>query len=255
VGAFEADASAAPLVLLIVVVLAFRFRRVIGRAIARAWAPTLSDRHSSAAGTWIVSDQRLLDAMRLAAELRRGPPPSLDAPFPLGRGERVLFSLTSCQISVLQADDVSYNRWGTKLIQKSIAGYFVTPLINALRNSRAREKAKRQTLRTATWSEFETGDVYLTNRSLVIGSDLVGGPIRLRSISRIKRGDSGVSFQVGVETKDQLAGQVILQYSNDDWLYVALLYSVRRKPPRVRMSESFKSRAVSAGRDLTGLEG
>ena len=157
-----------------------------------------------------------------------------------------MFTLPHCGIKELAYEQTPIPRWRTKLIQKSAAGYVVTPLINSLRNSSARAKGKRRMRRSAVWTEPAHCTVYLTNRRMVFDRPIVSDPIKLRVISRIKRESSGVSFQIGVETKTTLPGRMVVTSANDDHLYVALVYCAVRRVPKVEPSASFKARAAAA---------
>lgn len=245
-GGAEQGVDYTPLILFFAVVLLFRYRRNVLSLITRFRPRTLKATSSGAPGTWTAADRHLLDAAGLAAELEQGPPQPLDSPFALRRRERLLFAVPDCGVSILDFEEITVPRWKTSIFQKHGLGYVVTPLINSVRNANARSKAKSHLRRTATWSEPEFGPVYLTNRRL-IAPNALDETIALRSIGNVRRESRGVSFQVGAEGKLKLAGQARVYAPNDDWFYVALVYAMRRRPPKLRLTDSFKARAADAG--------
>ena len=245
-GGAEQGVDYAPLILFVAVVLLVKYRRNVVSLLTR-WSPrSLKPTASGAPGTWTAADRHLLEAAHLAVELEQGPPQASESPFALKRRERPLFAVSDCGVSILDVEQVSVPRWRTSIFQKHGLGYVVTPLINSVRNANARSKAKSHMRRSATWTEPAYGRVYLTSRRLIAPSAL-NEPISLRSIGNVKRESRGVSFQVGTEGKLNLEGRARVYAPNDDWFYVALIYAIRGRPPKLRLSDSFKSRAADAG--------
>lgn len=246
VGGAEQGVDYTPLILFVAVVLLVKYRRNVWSLLTR-WSPRpLKATASGAPGTWTAADRHLLEAAQLAAQLEQGPPQPPEPPFALKRRERLLFAVSDCGVSILDVEQLSVPRWRTSIFQKHGLGYVVTPLINSVRNANARSRAKSQMRRSATWTEPEYGRVYLTNRRL-IAPNALNEAISLRSVGNVKRESRGVSFQVGAEGKLNLEGHARVYAPNDDWFYVALVYAIRRRPPKLRLSDSFKARAADAG--------